>query len=167
MIEVRPARPEDLAWMDAAVPAPGGWNAIRLERHLSGETVLMLAFDGAHCVGRAELLLSVAAPEVRERYPGVPEVNGVEVTHARRGEGIGRLLVAAVARAALERGHEQGGIGVAPENAGAQRLYQRLGFTGSLLYVDRYSVTYDDGRRHDSADTCVFLTAPSATVALS
>lgn len=31
----------------------------------------------------------------------------------------------------LEHGNEQIGIGVAPDNAGARRLYERLGFTGS------------------------------------
>jgi GNAT superfamily N-acetyltransferase len=89
----------------------------------------------------------------------------MEVAAERRGQGVGRRLLAAAARAALEHGHGQVGIGVAPENVGAQRLYQRLGFTGSLPYLDRYSFTDDEGHRHDSADACVFLTAPSAPVA--
>lgn len=165
-IEVRPAHRTDLTAMDASVPAPGGWNGRRLQRHLAGETVLLLAFDDGRCVGRAELLLSgSAAAEVRSAHAGVPEVNGVEVAAQRRGEGIGWALLNAVARTALEHGHDRVGIGVAPGNEAALRLYARLGFTGSLPYVDRYSIVTGDGDRRDSADVCVFLTAPSATVA--
>jgi ribosomal protein S18 acetylase RimI-like enzyme len=165
-IVVRPARSEDLTAMDASVPAPGGWNGRRLERHLAGETVLLLAFDGEACVGRAELLLagSIAA-EVQAVHPGVPEVNGVEVATQRRGRGIGRALIGAAARTALEHGHRQISIGVEPDNEGALQLYERLGFTRSMPYVDRYSIVSEDGHRQEVADACVFLIASSEIVA--
>lgn len=166
IVEVRPARSEDLNAMDAAVPAAGGWNGRRLERHLAGQTVLLLAFDAEMCVGRAELLLDGSmAAEVQAIHPGVPEVNGVEVAAQRRGQGIGRALLIAAARVALEHRHGQVGIGVAPDNVPALRLYERLGFTGSIPYLDRYSTMSEEGHPHESADACIFLTASSEMVA--
>jgi hypothetical protein len=95
----------------------------------------------------------------------VPEVNGVEVATQRRGRGIGRALIGAAARTALEHGHRQISLGVEPDNERALQLYERLGFTRSMPYVDRYSIVSEDGHRQDVADACVFLVASSEIVA--
>lgn len=57
-----------------------------------------VAYDDGDPVGTARL---------REPEPGVGKVERVAVREPRRGEGIGRRLMAAVEAAAAERGHDE------------------------------------------------------------
>lgn len=166
-VRIDEAGADDLAAIEAALPAPPGTTSGRLDRHLRGETTLLLARTGGAVAGRAELLWAgCAAPEVAAVLWGVPEVNGLEVAAAVRGRGVGTALLAAAAAAVRVRGLGQIGLGVEPSNPRALALYRRLGFDGALPYVDRYTITDDAGVDHHEADACVFLVAATQDVLL-
>jgi GNAT superfamily N-acetyltransferase len=100
-----------------------------------------------------------AAEQVRARYPGCPEINGLQVWPAQlRSRGIGRALVAVAEDEARRRGYAPIGLGVADDNPRAAALYGRLGYAdGGCRTSDRYSWLDDGGGRHDVADPCRFL----------
>lgn len=56
------------------------------------------------------------------------EVESLAVSPQARGEGVGTALLGAVRTELQRRGHSHWSIGVAAANAGALRLYERLGF---------------------------------------
>src|SRR5690606_32886261 len=68
----------------------------------------------------------------------VPEIGSLEVVPARRGDGIGSLLVAAAEQRVRERGGTAAAIVVAQDNRDARRLYERLGYrdTGARRAAD-------------------------------
>lgn len=156
-LTIRLASADDLPALDLGVPTQGGGNAHRLERSLAGESALLLAFAGGEVVGRGELLWSPKEDSVRAEHPDVPELNGLDVPERWRGHGIGTALIEAAARLAAERGSPALGLGVAPDNPAAHRLYTRLGFEGDLDYTDRYTIVHE-GEAHNVADSCRFLT---------
>ncbi len=160
-VVVRPAAADDLEALGRDLPAPGGWNQIRLTRSLEGSTTLLLAWQGGRCVGRGEILWrGCNAAEVQAAYPAVPEINGLDVTEDLRGQGIGRQLIGVACELARDRGCTRIGVGVGLDNPAAHRLYMRLGFEGGLTYVDRYTVVTEGGSAQDFADTCRFLVRP-------
>lgn len=57
-------------------------------------------------------------------------VHDVHVTPAARGRGLGTALIEAIAEVGREHGHAKLTLEVAASNAGAIRLYRRLGFRG-------------------------------------
>ncbi|WP_016909261.1 GNAT family N-acetyltransferase [Streptomyces xiaopingdaonensis] len=69
----------------------------------------------------------VAMAGERLRLPGWTEVSAVCTDPRFRGEGLAARLVSAVAAGVRERG-DRPYLGVAQENTGAVRLYERLGF---------------------------------------
>ena len=69
----------------------------------------------------------VAMAGERMRVEGYGEVSGVCVDPSVRGEGLGAVVTAAAADAIRERG-DRPMLHVREGNAGAHRLYQRLGF---------------------------------------
>lgn len=104
-------------------------------------SVVFAAFAGPAMVGMAGFL---AVERAKERHKGV--LWGVHVDPAFRGRGIGRALVARVvdhARGHVRVLHAQ----VALTNAGAGRLYARLGFVRYGIEVKALAV---DGVFHDA-----------------
>ncbi len=69
----------------------------------------------------------VAMAGERLRLPGFTEVSAVCTAPEARGRGLAELLVRDVAARIVERG-DQPILHVAASNAGAIRLYERLGF---------------------------------------
>jgi GNAT superfamily N-acetyltransferase len=103
-----------------------------------------------------------AAPEVRQRYPSCPELNGLEVWPAElRSQGIGTAIVRTAEDLARQRGYHQLGLGVDDHNHRAAALYLRLGYqeTG-CHYLDRYHYIDDNGMRHEVADPARYLVKP-------
>jgi predicted GNAT family acetyltransferase len=102
------------------------------------------------------------APEVRQRYPCCPELNGLEVWPAElRSQGIGTAIVHTAEDLARQRGYHQLGLGVDDHNHRAAALYLRLGYqeTG-YHYLDCYHYIGDNGMRHEVADPARFLVKP-------
>jgi GNAT superfamily N-acetyltransferase len=133
---VRPATPEDAGTLATLVaglmadegktnapPTPGqlaGW--------LSGEApmveVLLAEADGG-ALGYLAFYRAVSL----FRPGAVMLVENVYVVPAARGRGVGKRLLAAAARTALERGWGRLELNVAEDNVGADAAYAALGFT--------------------------------------
>ena len=135
---------------------------VRFQRQQQGHSTFLIALsvpDGVP-VGMGEILWDgCAAPEVRQRYPSCPELNGLEVWPAElRSHGIGTAIVHTAEDLARRRGCRQLGLGVDDHNHGAAALYLRLGYqeTG-CRYLDRYHYVDDNGVRHEVADPARFL----------
>jgi ribosomal protein S18 acetylase RimI-like enzyme len=69
--------------------------------------------------------------ELRSVRPGVARLARVGVDPARRGQGLGRVLLAATLREGRRLGAARFELGVYPDNAVAQRLYASFGFAAS------------------------------------
>lgn len=134
---IRPARPEDAAAIlalilrQAAFEGAGGTVAltedtIRADAFGPGRRFeVMLAEQAGIVVGLAVFFDSYSS------WAGRPALmlHDLFVDHGARGAGIGRLLLAAVAREARERGCCRMDVNVLAWNAGARRFYEGLGFS--------------------------------------
>jgi ribosomal protein S18 acetylase RimI-like enzyme len=114
--------PEILDLIERAQPGPFGKRTVELGRHL-----------GIRHEGR---LIAMAGE--RFQLPGWTEVSAVCTDPAFRGRGLGARLTMAVAAGILERG-DLPFLHVTVDNAGAIRLYERLGFqVGHEVVFGRY-----------------------------
>ncbi|MCI3221328.1 GNAT family N-acetyltransferase [Streptomyces sp. NP-1717] len=162
-MDIRPCREEDLELLEAHMPSPGRTrrHAARFEKQQRGLSTFLVAWSDGTPVGTAQILWrGCEAPEVRERFPGCPELNGLGVWPPRlRSRGIGTAVIRAAETRARRAGHHRIGLGVDDRNLRAASLYLRLGYeeTG-CRYLDRYHYLDDNGSRHEVADPCRFLT---------
>ena len=150
---VRPATPEDagaLAQLIAGLMADEGkTNApptlAQLAAWLTGEPpmveVLIAEADGGTDGGALGYLAFYRAFSLFRPGP-VMLVENVYVVPAARGCGVGKRLLAAAARTALERGWGRLELNVAEDNVGADAAYAALGFTAPGESVRRLE---DDG----------------------
>lgn len=149
---------DDLAGLDTTMPLGDGAHRQRLEHQWSGtSTYLVATLDGpvGVCIVRWEgpFDASVAA-----RWPDCVEVNHLYVLSNARNRGVGGSLIGAAEARCRERKLEQVGTGVADDNSGAARLYERLGYRDS---GDRYVTSYQhfdaDGTPHHATERNRFL----------
>lgn len=160
VVTVRAATADDLPALERDIPTKGGGTATRLARSLSGVSTLLVAVHEEWRVGRGEVLWDgCKADAVRAAHPGVPELNGLDVGEPWRGRGVGTAIVEHAAALVREAGRPAIGLGVDLANEAAYRLYVRLGFSGDLEYLDRYTIVHEEVR-HDFADRCRFLVRP-------
>lgn len=160
-VTVGPFRPDDLSRLlqDAGLRERFHHDE-RSGMHQRGEATYLLAWDGALPCGRVTLLHRSKYERVREVLGDVPELNGLEATPGRLG--IGSTLVTAAEAQATTLGAHRIGLAVEHGNAGARRLYERLGNVewehGDV--VDRWQERDADAdgdvvREH--ADPCSYL----------
>lgn len=101
----------------------------RLRRQRVGHGLLLAAWLGAAAVGDVYLRFEPAdEPELRERLPGVPLLQHLEVRAGLRNRRIGSRLIRAAERVLRELGHSRVALGVALDNHDAARLYRRHGY---------------------------------------
>jgi GNAT superfamily N-acetyltransferase len=157
---IRPCGPGDVAALELTMPT--GRSRFHERRYVrqreGGSTFLIGWFDGSP-VGCGEVLWAGAKErDVRERFPGCPEINGLAVVPSLRSRGIGTAIVHAAEELATGRGCRRIGLGVDEDNERAAGLYRRLGYRDTgCRYLDRYQYVDDQGIRHDVADPCRFL----------
>ncbi|WP_436842402.1 GNAT family N-acetyltransferase [Streptomyces niveus] len=160
---IRECREEDLDLLERQMPSPGRTrrHAARFERQQRDLSTFLVAWSDGIPVGTAQILWQgCTAPEVGERFPGCPELNGLGVWPPRlRSRGIGTAIIRAAETRVRRRGHDLMGLGVDDRNPRAAALYLRLGYRDNdCRYLDRYHYLDDDGSRHEVADPCRFLT---------
>ena len=160
-VQIRACQQQDAKQLERQNRAEPG----RFQRQQQGRSTFLVAVsvpDGVP-VGMGEIQWDgCEAPEVRQRYPSCPELNGLEVWPADlRSHGIGTAIVHAAEDLARQRGRHQLGLGVNDHNHRAAALYLRLGYqeTG-CRYLDRYHYIDDNGVRHEVADSTRFLVKP-------
>lgn len=115
-------------------------------RHLidQGDASLVLARIDGGLVGYAfgAITASQDSPlgtDTWEMDAKVGEVISLSVLPDRRGQGIGTALLDALSEVFEGQGVRDVLIGVLPGNHGARRLYERLGFLPTWLYLSRIS----------------------------
>ncbi|MFD7746897.1 GNAT family N-acetyltransferase [Streptomyces sp. NPDC059698] len=161
-VRIRPCRAADLGPLERHMPSPGRTrrHAARFDLQEQGLSTFLTAWADDVPVGTAQILWQgCAAPEVRARFPGCPELNGLGIHPPElRSRGIGTALVRAVEERGRAAGHALIGLGVDDANHRAAALYLRIGYreTG-CRYVDRYAYLDDEGVRHEVADPARFL----------
>jgi GNAT superfamily N-acetyltransferase len=132
----------------------------RFRRQEAGLGTYLVAWSDGDPVGKGEIRWDgCAAPEVAQRFPGCPEVNGLDVwPPERRSHGIGSAILLAAETLVTSAGHERIGLGVTDENWRAARLYLRLGYADTgCRYLDRYAFTLPGGLQQAVADPARFL----------
>jgi len=140
-VELRPLRPADEAAAEALLDATmAGRHQFRL-----GESHDVLALDslGAWDGDRLVALATWSPPD----RDGRSELAVLAVAEDRRGQGIGALLVDAVAMAALHAGATTEWLVTTNDNLDALRLYQRHGYHLAELHPG----SVDQSRRHKPA----------------
>ncbi|MEV6284627.1 GNAT family N-acetyltransferase [Kribbella sp. NPDC051770] len=158
MLEIRPAtRPDvDRLLAIAKSPARRAHLTDRWSDHESGAAAFLLAHDGGAIVGQTSLLATSKYAEVAAAY-GPAEINGL---HAFvQGAGIGSALIAASEELARTWRRDTIGLGVELNNAGAKRLYARLGYQPlDLQVIDEWTEVDADGTVLTAhADPCEYL----------
>lgn len=123
-LRVRRATIDDLAALvelENASFAVERMSARQLRRHLdSASAMIFVATSRRRLLGAAVLFLRSGGR--------IGRLYSIAVAADARGRGIGEALLQAVERAAARRGCNRLRLEVRVDNAGAQRLYERLGY---------------------------------------
>ena len=94
-----------------------------------GRALVLLAFDGPDPVGLATCFLGVSTFQARPLL----NIHDLAVVPTHRGRGIGRALLNAAEREALQHGCCRLTLEVQEGNTRARKLYERFGFTDYVL----------------------------------
>ena len=126
-IAVRACTPDDFVRLAAAFGAGRlAHHRARYDLQERGEGWYLLAGDRAEVLGRVTLSFQSKYSGVRTAFGDFPEMNGLEADPP--GHGTGTAIIRAAGDAAAARGATTIGLAVGVDNAGAQRLYRRLGY---------------------------------------
>jgi ribosomal protein S18 acetylase RimI-like enzyme len=161
-VEVRPCTEHDLAQLRERWPTfddVAGWHH-RQQR--DGATTFLVCWRGDEPLGYGVLHWDgCVGDNARAAFPSGVEVNHLQVRPGSRGRGAGTALLGTAEERARARGAGQLAVSVAPDNAGAARLYRRLGFrpTG-IVDVCSYSWADDQGNRHHEVESSELLVKP-------
>ena len=136
-----------------------GYHEARYRRQSEGLSTFLIAYVGDVPVGSGEVLWQGAKePDVRDRFPDCPEINGLPVVPERQSQGIGTTIIHTAEQLAVRRDRHRIGMGVDDHNVRAATLYLRLGYRDTgFRYLDCYHYIDDYGVRHEVADPCRFL----------
>lgn len=131
-MEVRDVTSEDVPLLERTLP---GAHAQQLANAVAGRRDFLVAWCGEEPVGTA-VVRWTGLPV--EGHGPVPEIGSLAVVPARRGQGIGSLLLATAEQRVRERGGATAAVVVAEDNRDARRLYERLGYrdTGTRRALD-------------------------------
>lgn len=158
-LHIRRARPTDLDVLIDEL-GEGPLFADRMTRQADGRGTLLAAWLGAVPIGVIYLWLEPAEEdELRERLPGTPILNHLEIREGHRGGGTGTKLITAAERRLRKLRYEQVALAVEVSNRRAARLYTRLGYRDwPYPAIKCYSLTDGRGQRH--AEICRIMVKP-------
>lgn len=114
------------------------WSADVFRRELAqgDRRCYVVARTGRQIAGVAGLLLTIPGAEAH--------VTVIAVDPDRRGQGIGRMLLAHLAGVAIERGADAMTLEVRPSNEPAMALYRRFGFAPEGVRRNYYELEGED-----------------------
>ncbi|GAB3424000.1 GNAT family N-acetyltransferase [Flindersiella endophytica] len=154
---IRDCRAEDVEVLERVGPTGANRrHARKYGNHKAGRSAYLLAFEGDEILGFCELQW-IGSPEVRETYPGCPEINGLTVFGPHQGKGIGTALVREAEERARRRGCPRIGLAVDDDNPRAAKLYTRLGYQPGLHYEGSYLHVDDSGTQHRIVEQLTYL----------
>ncbi|WP_433168405.1 N-acetyltransferase family protein [Kribbella sp. CA-247076] len=160
-MDIRPATQADLERLIAsAEPASQHHLRERWETQHRGDGLFLLAHRDGEVVGHTMLFSRSKYAEVRAAHD-VAEINAL---HAYvPGQGVGTAIIRAAEAIAVDWAKPAIGLAVEADNAGARRLYDRLGYRpwDGADVVDTWTEKDAEGnvvRSH--ADPCTYLLKP-------
>jgi GNAT superfamily N-acetyltransferase len=94
-LQVRACREQDVAVLERHLPTgPHRYHEARYRRQCAGLSTFLIAHLGPTPVGSGEILWPGAKePDVRDRFPDCPEINGLAVVAPRQSQGIGTTII--------------------------------------------------------------------------
>jgi aminoglycoside 6'-N-acetyltransferase len=121
------------------VPQPDAIAAYRRKRRAADpDGAALVAVADGRIVGMVELARRGGIPDPGAARTSVPSVDiGLSVAEDWRGRGVGTALMAAAEEWADDRGAARMILDLAAANAGARRLYERLGYEVHGLLMDK------------------------------
>ena len=92
--------------------------------------VLAVEADGRY-VGRVALRHDWGdeTPIIEKNFPGLPQINALEIDENYRRQGLATMLIAAAENEARRQGFSMIGLGVEISNEPAKKLYEKLGYS--------------------------------------
>jgi ribosomal protein S18 acetylase RimI-like enzyme len=130
VITVRPVEPGDIEPLSRHVKPTPLLHQARAQLQRDERALYLVALDDETPVGHVLLRMPPLGNE-HPRPAATPEVEDLFVAAACRSAGIGTRLLHEAVAAARARGYPGLGLAVGVRNGGAQRLYERAGFTDS------------------------------------
>ncbi|MCL6422520.1 GNAT family N-acetyltransferase [Brachybacterium sp. JHP9] len=154
-IEVRPFEDPELQQLTDSWPVPGGVHEAHAGAQLEGRSEYLVAWHDDVAVGSAVLRThGYEGAQGRAAHPGAMEICHLQVRPERREQGVGTSLLQAAERRAAALGAREIAVGVADDNPGARRLYERLGYRASgIVDVSEHDWTADDGTVHHERES--------------
>lgn len=146
-VNIRPATAADDAAMAElasesaahhACIAPNRWRAVSAESAAASRRfwqaqdprdAALVAVEAGRVIGMIDIWLRRPRDQNNARPPMVEAHVGIAVAASARGRGIGSALMLAAEEWAKDHGAERMDLGLDAANAGALRLYERLGYT--------------------------------------
>ena len=94
------------------------------------KAVVLAVEAGGHYVGRVTLRHDWGNETsiIEKDFPGLPQINALEVDENYRRQGLATMLIAAAENEARRQGFSMIGLGVEISNEPAKRLYEKLGY---------------------------------------
>ena len=162
MLDIRPAEQDEIDRIIAAEESPASreHHRERWARQIHGDGVYLLARQNGEVVGHSMLFRRSKYSEV-QAGPDPAEINALYASE--QGRGIGTAIIAAAEDLATEWGCSMIGLAVGLDNAGARRLYERLGYQAwdGPQVIDRWTEKDADGSvLVTHRDPCVYLLKP-------
>jgi ribosomal protein S18 acetylase RimI-like enzyme len=155
-ITIRPARREDLRkleWFGLLTPFRDVIERA-YTRAEQGDLAFLVADLNGFPVGQVWVDLTQWAAE------GIGVIWALRVLEPLQGLGMGTRLIAAAEQIMRQRGLQTAEIGVALDNTGARRLYERLGYEILRQHTEQWQYTTPDGETHAVAEPEWILRKP-------
>jgi GNAT superfamily N-acetyltransferase len=157
---IRPATDADIALLDRRFPEPESRHQQRGRRQAAGDGSYLVAWIGIEPVGWVFVSRPGCSP--RSKQLAAAELVDLQVVAEHRGRGIGRALMDAAERLALEAGWTRVGLAVTvanPNNRIARDMYARRGYADSGLgeFQDGYVYWDADGRPQWDGEPHLYL----------
>jgi GNAT superfamily N-acetyltransferase len=152
-MDIRPCADADLRVLRSRWIVPGDVHEAHHAQQLTGQTTYLVAWQGQEPLGCGVLQWGgCIGSNAQNAYPGVMEINHLQVRDGYRGQGVGSALIAAAEALAMQVGRCQVAVGVAEDNPDAERLYRRLGYrpTGVVDISEYDWITNEGAVRHET-----------------
>lgn len=161
VVDIRPARLDDMAGLDALGARPAGTHRRRLSIQRAGAIVYLVACVDERVVGH--LVLSWAGASewaIRSTITDCPTIIDLLVAQKLRGRGIGTQLLAMAECLATTRGYSRMGLAVGVTNRRARALYERQGYrdAGVGAFTVSWTEIGESGDEERASESCVYLT---------
>ena len=130
--------------VEVVSPDSGSFTRLKKEMYISDDyeaelrdlakqkkAVVLAVEAGGRYVGRVTLRHDWGdeTPIIKKDFPGLPQINALEIDEDYRRRGLATMLIAAAENEARRQGFPMIGLGVEISNEPAKKLYEKLGYS--------------------------------------